>query len=138
MREHGGIIDKLASAVCLFLFLPLFSELVYIRQGNAFQHYFTEPIETIVIIFDDGKYFTFSITEEFRTGISVTWLAKHGYPISRAIIIIHNHLDLVGFSPRDIETYWALYREGFRGTFLLYLITGKVIPFKRSLPTEKK
>ena len=107
---------------------------LYMRFFDGLQQYFTEHIETALVFFDDGKAFLFTYFDEVKTAVAVEYMEERGYPISRAVLVIHNHMSLSRFSQEDRNAYYRMKAMGFRGIFALRIVTGKIIPFKASLP----
>ena len=100
------------------------SESVYIKAGNIYKGFFTEPFETILFIFKDGDFFTFTNNYENKVHIPIGYLEdflkKQGKKIEDIEIAIHNHNTPHSFSPHNHQYYHRLKRRGFKGHFKIY------------------
>jgi len=105
-------------------------ELVSVAGGSVISGFFAEPFETLVFIFRDGSFLTFSTNEGGAVGVSISWVAdtikKNGRAVSDIILCVHNHFAPSGFSQADRGSYRYLRGRGFRGVFgIYYTATGR-------------
>lgn len=94
--------------------------------GEYWQKLFTEPVETIYFIMEDGVGFRHSNQDERIIYIDVEELKKslktleRTYEIKDISIVIHNHRIERKFSISDKRFYGNLKKYGFNGQFLIY------------------
>ena len=105
------------------------SESVTVTQGDVISGFFREPFETIVFIFRDGSFLTFSTNDDNAVGVPISWVTgmieKTGRSISDIILCVHNHFQPSGFTSPDVGSYRYLRGKGFRGVFgIFYTATG--------------
>ena len=98
---------------------------VYMMRGNIFSQAFTEPVEVVIFIADNGNFYRF--TNYMSDSVSLVMeefeyiLEKDGLTIENLIIVIHNHLiPPFKFSQKDKKFYSFLVSKGFKGLFLLW------------------
>jgi len=100
------------------------SESVYIKTGNIYKGFFKEPFETILFIFKDGDFFTFTnqYADEIHLPIGYLeeFLKKQGKKIEDIEIVIHNHNTPNNFSLPNHQYYYRLKKRGFNGKFKIY------------------
>ena len=103
------------------------SESVTVTQGDVISGFFSEPFETIVFIFRDGSFLTFSTNDDNAVGVPISWVTgmieKTGRSISDIILCVHNHFQPSGFTPADVGSYRYLRGKGFRGVFGIFYTT---------------
>lgn len=106
------------------------SSILPAEKENAINDYwkklFSEPVETIYIIMEDGIGFRHSNQYEKLIYVDIKDLKKRLktpdriYEIKDIAIIIHNHLIKKKFSDNDKRFYRNLKKHGFNGMFLIY------------------
>jgi len=95
-------------------------------KERSWKELFTEPVETIYFIMEDGVGFRHSNQDERIIYVSVEELKKslktpeRAYQIKDIAIVIHNHFVKSKFSDSDRIQYRTLKKQGFTGRFLLY------------------
>jgi len=102
---------------------------VHVARGNLWAQVFDkEPVEKLLVLFKDGRYFLFTNYDPNGVEFPESWLfCDQGKKPGEIVLVIHNHPNLGRFSAKDIALYRRLRREGFSGEFLLYLPTGTVL-----------
>jgi len=102
------------------------------RRANQTTHIcfweklFTEPVETLYIIMEDGSPFRHSNQYENLIYCDIAEFKKRlktpqkKYKIEDIAIVIHNHFVNNKFSEDDIRRYEELKKEDFDGLFLMY------------------
>jgi len=103
----------------------MLAETVMIGEGDICSAFFREPFETVVFMFRDGKFITFSTGHEKTIAIpSVGWIVEQikarGRRIEDCMFVVHNHFSPAGFSESDLMTWKYLCRKGFSGVFGIY------------------
>lgn len=98
--------------------------------GSVLSGFFREPFETVVFIFRDGSFLTFSTNDEKSVAAPTSWLVesiqKTGRVVPGIVFCVHNHFSPLGFTPGDRDAYRYLKGKGFRGVFgIYYTATGK-------------
>jgi len=112
--------------VYLLIFNSLLSpgETVYVKEGNIYKGFFTEPFETIVFIFKNGDCLAFTNRYESRVYLPIgyleNFLKKRNKKIEDIEIAIHNHGTPSNFSPKNYRYYRGLKARGFKGIFKIY------------------
>jgi len=101
-----------------------FSDIVYIKEFNIYTGFFTEPFETLLLIFKNGDGFAISTHNEHGIYVPFGWLEgflkrKHR-EIKDIIIIIHNHKIPTSFTPGNMYYYRKFKEAGFEGHFQIY------------------
>jgi len=122
----------LTFALWIIAFLLIFTTLthpvepstIYITQGNIYKGFFTEPFETLLIVFKDGDFITFSSHHAYWITMSFGWLGdflkKNNKKIKDIKIIIHNHLIPTRFTEGNKYFYRKFKEAGFQGLFCIY------------------
>jgi hypothetical protein len=109
------------------VFAEFASSSVSVTGGSVLPGFFREPFETVVFIFRDGSFLTFSTSDSTRVGVPISWVVESiegtGRAVSDSILCVHNHFIPVGFSPVDRESDSYLRGKGFRGVFGIYYTT---------------
>jgi len=109
-------------------------ETTYISRGNIFEGFFREPVETVLIILRDGRYYGLTSFQDNQVaiapGLFFDWLQKNNIAVSDIYFITHNHFGIEGFSQEDGSFYYALKNRGFKGTFAIYYPMSKTIRIK--------
>lgn len=125
--------------VCL---MPVSSQ-VHIKNGNnIFKECFKEIVETIIFVLWDGT--VWGITTYNEGSVEVSYevtrelLKNAGVEISDIAIVIHNHFARPTFSPRDLRTLECLKRDGFNGSFCLYIQSSGKVKYIRDKNTAIK
>ena len=126
--KKGGMMRKKILTLALICLLMLAYVLSAKEKGhiNFWQKLFTEPVETIYFIMEDGVGFRHSNQYERIIYLNVEKLEKRLktpekiYKIKDIAIVIHNHFEKARFSDSDYRQYRALKKRGFNGRFLLY------------------
>lgn len=98
---------------------------VYVRKGSLYDNIFTEPVESAVFLFQDGRIYVFTVYDETKVegsiSVIVEWFEKaEKQKMCDLLLVVHNHLTLDRFSAADIETSIYLQQSGFEGRFLIY------------------
>jgi hypothetical protein len=104
---------------------------VLITSGNVFKSFFREPFESVVFIFRDGTFLTYSTQHDKAIEVPISWIAENivqnGHSIPAILLCVHNHFTPVGFTPGDKDSYRYLRGRGFRGIFAIYYtVSGKL------------
>jgi len=103
---------------------------------NVFGSIFTEPFESLLIVFKDGKRsLSFTIHDEIRTGLDTFeikyLLDKRGRKIEDIAYTVHNHLTPRRPTTGNFRAHNSLKEMGFEGpSFVYYPATGKLLPIK--------
>lgn len=108
---------------------------LYRSEGKLWEGcpaFFSEPFETVVFIFRDGKYLTYSTHDEKHINVPISVIAedivKSGHPIRECLLCVHNHFSPVGFTRGDEAAFEYLKRKGFKGVFgIYYTATGRFL-----------
>ena len=98
------------------------------ERDNVYERWFTEPVECIYFVWQNGERFKFT-THEWNMVSGdpeekLQEMASHGYDIKTCWFVIHNHIVPAEFSNNDRALYRLLVRRGFRGAFKLYTSRG--------------
>jgi len=106
------------------------SESVSITGGSIIKGFFREPFETVVFIFRDGSFLTFSTNDDKSVSVPISWvitsIQRSGRAVSDIILCVHNHFSPSGFTPGDVDAYRYLTGRGFWGVFgIYYPVSGK-------------
>jgi hypothetical protein len=101
----------------------------YIYGGNLLRDLFKEPFEKIIFIWPDMNYIIITDNDIEKINISILpeILKNTGLKLENCFAIYHNHLDISGFSQKDIRAYYWLKGMGFRGLFGIYYPHGNTI-----------
>jgi hypothetical protein len=131
----------MAVAILIFVGLVFFNSFhdpseVYVTSGYLFPRFFKEPFETVVFLFKDGQFMTFSTHQEK----SIEWpvesmmerIKKGGLKLEDCIWIVHNHFGLAPFSQANTCTLSILQRNGFSGEFSIYYTASKKVRSKET------
>jgi len=107
------------------------ADIIYIKEGNIYKGFFTEPFETLLLIFKDGTVFALSTHHAHSIQIHFGWLCdflkRKGKTIEDLIIAIHNHSIPASFTEGNMFYYHKLREAGFTGLFCIYYtFSGKV------------
>lgn len=105
---------------------------LYRGEGSLCRQLFTEPFETVIFVFRDGGFLTYSTHDEKHINVPISIIAddiiKSGRAISDCLLCVHNHFSPIGFTHGDELVYEHLKRRGFRGTFgIFYTATGRFL-----------
>jgi hypothetical protein len=108
------------------------SQTLYISQGSIYSTFFKEPFETVVFIFPDGSFSSYSTHDDGKISASINTivesLEKSGKRIVDCEKVVHNHFTPIGFTEADKRTYGFLKAKGFHGVFAIYYtVTGKFL-----------
>lgn len=100
--------------------------------------FFSEPFETVIFIFGNLEWMTFSTGDDRIINAPVSWMVERimaaGYEMSDITHCVHNHFSPVGFTVGDINVYRYLKRSGFRGVFgIYYTATGEFSAIKERI-----
>lgn len=106
---------------------------VLIKEGtiwNGCPKFFSEPFETVVFIFRNGHWISFTTQHDViidcPVSFMVTTIQKSGRTTLDVFFCVHNHFAPVGFTPGDKGAYHYLRGKGFRGVFgIYYTATGR-------------
>jgi len=109
--------------------------IVVYNEYPFFKKVFSEPFETLLLIFRDGTMIT--ITAQLENVIPVSaWtireiIGKHDKKIEDIALAIHNHLIPMRESFGNKYVYKKLKESGFKGVFCIYYpFSGKVRALK--------
>jgi hypothetical protein len=90
---------------------------------DLYQATFTQPFELCIFVFADGKIFfgsnNFMERIYFPTPID-KFFAEQGEDIKNLVLVCHNHLFNLPFSPDDKNFYRTLKSYGFTGKYAIY------------------
>ena len=134
-EETSRIIGLLFVIVIIYLLvfnaLVNPAETVYIKEGNVYKGFFTEPFETMLFIFKNGDFIAFTNQYEKKVHLPIgyleEYLKKQNKKIEDIVIAIHNHNIPARFSPKNNKYYHQLKWKGFKGYFCIYYpFDGKV------------
>jgi hypothetical protein len=105
---------------------------LYCGEGSICKAVFTEPFETVVFLFRDGSFLTYSTHDDKIIDAPISVLADEvinsGRFLEDCLLIVHNHFSPVGFTQGDETCYEFLKRKGFRGVFgIYYPATGRFL-----------
>ena len=108
---------------------------IYVKRGNFYKKFFSEPVESALFLFADGEFFIFTSMDEQEVRgditIIVDYLKKRGFDVKNLVLVVHNHIPIIGgFSEDDKKTYRYLVEKGFEGKFLIYSKVGKIREYK--------
>ena len=97
----------------------------YITKGNLYKEIFTEPIESMMFLFVDGRFYIFTSCYPHKVEGQISAVVeyfekKEKQQISDLVLVVHNHLDISRFSEQDDDTYRYLKQSGFAGRFLIF------------------
>ena len=96
----------------------------HVEKGNIFEQFFTEPFESMVLLAQDGTFYTMTTQHDLVIAIQPAqvyeFLLKENLEVKDLVIIIHNHLSPAGFSPGDDYFYRYFVKRGFQGAFCIY------------------
>lgn len=98
--------------------------IVVYNEYPLFKKVFSEPFETLLLIFRDGTMITMTAQLENAIPISA-WtigeiIGKHDKKIKDIALAIHNHLIPVKESFGNKYVYRRLKKRGFKGVFCIY------------------
>jgi len=100
---------------------------VIVKEGTLWLGYpafFSEPFETVVFVFRDGRWVSFTTQHDViidcPVSLMVEAIVKHGRLISDALFCVHNHFTPIGFTSGDRDARRYLVRKGFAGVFGIY------------------
>lgn len=101
------------------------SQAIYIQEGNIFKGVFTEVIERVVFIMNDGHWFSMATSHNRTIRVACSdikqILGKRGYAISDITHVIHNHFAMARLSSGDKKGLFFLSQGGFRGLFGIFI-----------------
>lgn len=120
-REASAVFDGIAA---------MGAGSVVMDEGSILAGFFREPFETVVFIFRDGSFLTFSTGHDKLVDFPISWMVesivKSGRAVSGAILCAHNHFSPVGFTAGDRDSYRYLRGKGFNGVFgIFYTASGR-------------
>jgi hypothetical protein len=102
-------------------------ESVLVKEGSIWRgapKFFSEPFETVVFVFRDGRWVSFSTQHaEFidcPVSMMVEAITKGGRKVADIAFCVHNHFSPIGFTPGDKDARYYLDRKNFRGIFGIY------------------
>jgi hypothetical protein len=112
------------------VFTEFASESVSVTGGSVISGFFRGPFETVVFIFRDGSFLTFSTSDDKAISVPISWVVESiettGRAVSDIILCVHNHFSPIGFTTGDRDAYYYLRDKGFRGVFgIYYTASGK-------------
>lgn len=119
----------LSSIAFCYKKVKCYSKVVYL----IFEGKFTEPIEILYLLTNDGTLYRVTSNHEDRINFEMSdlirTLKKKGHEISDILIIIHNHPPNTprDFSLKDIHSWYRFKDMGFTGNFYLYIQGSDII-----------
>jgi len=147
-REFWLTVIMLIAIAIFFLFVALLnpaagteSRTVWTKEyksnffKDAFEEFFTEPFETLVLVMKKGEVLTFTTRDRDRIDLDPCeldfLLRKRGKTVKDIVFTVHNHLTSQPPTPGNHRAHHLLKRMGFEGpSFVYYPATGELVPVK--------
>ena len=102
-------------------------ESVVVKEGTIWlgcPPFFSEPFETVVFLFRDGSWMSFttqhSAVIDCPLSIMAEAIRKSGRAVKDALLCVHNHFSPISFTSGDKDAYRYLAGQGFAGVFGIY------------------